>query len=148
MLLQPIISDPSKFRLAAITSLAQRSGLATSPEIIGADELGGMSLSSLAKESLRVARLPASGNAHEMFSRALSTSDFPYILSNVAEKSLFEGFDSAEESWKDCFETGSVSNFKTHSSVRASELDDLEEIKEHGEYKHGARGRLKRNIES
>jgi len=137
MLLQPIISNSSKFRVAAVASLSQRAGLVGSEDNISADELGGMSLPALARESLRVARLPVSGDVREMVARALTTSDFPYILSNIAEKSLLEGFNGAEESWKTCFDIGSVSNFKTHSSVRASELDDLEEVKELGEYNYG-----------
>ncbi len=139
MLSQPIIEGHENFRAAAVASLSQRAGLRPAKNI-SISELSDLSFSALARESLRVARLQVPGDAREMFSRALTTSDFPYILSNVAEKSLFEGFDDIEEAWKICFDTGSVSNFKTHSSVRASESDDLEEVKESGEFKHGSRG--------
>ena len=85
-----------------------------------------------------MAGLSAGGNPLEMIGRALTTSDYPILLSNVANKSLFAGFDTAEETylvW--CDDSGSVSDFKINTSARASELDDLDEIKEDDEYKYG-----------
>lgn len=135
-----VIADArDKFRAAAGDALAVRSGLEVEKPAAGHDELTGYSLVEIARESLRMANLSASGNVMEMTGRALTTSDFPMLLSNVANKSLAAGYATAEETWPQVFNKGSVSDFKTNTRVRASETDDLDEIKEMSEYKYGNR---------
>jgi len=128
-----------KFRSAAEDSLVIRGGVVIEKPADGARDLSGLSLRELARESLRVAGLPVNGNPMEMIGRALTTSDFSSIVSNVANKSLAEGYDLAAETWPEWCGVGSVSDFKTNTIVRASETDDLDEIKEDDEYKHGTR---------
>jgi hypothetical protein len=72
-----------------------------------------------------------------MIGRALTTGDLPLILANVANKSLYEGWNTANESWQLWCGTGQVPDFKTNYMPRISEFDDLEEIPEHGEYTYG-----------
>lgn len=74
-----------------------------------------------------------------MVGRALTSSDFPYILSSAANKFLFDGYETAPETWQQWCGVGSVSDFKTQSLVRPSEFDDLEEVPEHGDYRYGGR---------
>ncbi len=105
----------------------------------GAHDLAGYSLTAMARECLRYANQPMGGRPLVMVGRAMTTSDFPLILANVANKSLFAGWETAPETWRTWCATGQVSDFKTHSSVRASETDDLDEIPEHGQYKYGDR---------
>lgn len=128
-----------KFRDAATDSLLMRTHIGAKPEkpAEGHAELMGFSLRELAREALRVGNLSVSGNSMEMVGRALATSDLPYILANVANKSLFAGWDTAPETWKTWAGTDQVSDFKTHSLPRASEISDLEEIPESGEYRYG-----------
>jgi len=128
-----------KFRSAAVDSLLTRSSIEYTPEKLapGHEDLMGYSLKELARESLRQAGESDRGSTMEMIGRALATDDLPYILANVANKSLFQGWETAEETWKVWCGTGSVSDFKTHYLPRASETSDLDEIPEHGEYKHG-----------
>ncbi|HLE18670.1 MAG TPA: prohead protease/major capsid protein fusion protein [Syntrophales bacterium] len=130
--------ERDKFRAAATDSILIRSGREIEKPADGSRDLLGFSLKELSRESLRIANKPANGDALEMIGRALTTSDLPIILSNAANKSLFEGFESAEESWEKWCDTGSVSDFKTNTSARASETDDLDEIREEDEYKYGA----------
>ena len=127
-----------KFRGAATDALLTRSNVAK-PETMaeGAAELMGFSLKELARESLRIGNLSVSGNSMEMVGRALATSDLPLILANVANKSLFSGWDTAAETWRDWCGTDQVSDFKTHSLPRASEMSDLEEVPESGEFRYG-----------
>jgi len=134
-----IIEDATdKFRAAATDSLILRSAIApVEKPAPGADELLGFSLKELARESLRMAGERHTGNAVEMVGRALTIGDLPYILANVANKALFNGWDSAGESWSTWCGTGSVADFKTNYLPRASEFSDLDEVPEHGEYLHG-----------
>lgn len=129
-----------RFRGAATDALLIRSpypGSRPETPAEGSGDLTGFSLKELAREALRVGGHSTAGNMMEMVGRALSTSDLPLILANVANKSLFAGWDTAPETWRAWVGTGSVSDFKTHSMPRASEISDLEEVPESGEYRHG-----------
>jgi len=128
-----------KFRGAAMDAIMLRSGLEVETPAAGADELRGYSLQEMARESLRVAGRPTGGQPLEMIGRALNTDDLPYILANVANKSLFTGWETAEETWSQWCGTGTVSDFKTHYSPRLSEADDLDQVLESQPYKYGTR---------
>jgi hypothetical protein len=69
----------------------------------------------------------------------MTSSDFPKILANTANKSLLAGYDGEESTWKAWCGTGSISDFKQLSIVRPSEMSDLEEVIEDGEYTYGTR---------
>lgn len=134
-----------KFREAAVDSILLRAiGMSEYLEEIknpapGAKDLRGYSLKEIARECLRLANKRTGGHILEMVGRAMTSSDFPYILADSARKSLFVGFDTAEETWETWCGVGEVSDFKQHSLVRASEADDLDEINEKQEYTYGDR---------
>ena len=139
-----IADERDKFRAAAEDALLIRTGrhdLKLVPEkpADGARDLVGYAMIELARHCLMLAGQSTGGSKREMIGRALTTSDFPYLLANVANKSLFAGWDAASETWQQWCGTGSVSDFKTHSKPRASEVDDLEEIGDHGRYRYGER---------
>ncbi|MDY0398792.1 MAG: hypothetical protein RBR03_09050 [Desulfuromonas thiophila] len=135
-----IVADArDKFRSAAEDALLLRAGFTLEKPAAGADELVGYSLREMARESLRAAGQPIGGNPLEMIGRALTTSDLPNLLTNVANKSLFEGYQAAGETWDKWCATGRVSDFKTNTIARIGEMDDLDEIPEDGEYKYGSR---------
>lgn len=71
------------------------------------------------------------------FTRALGASDFPNVLKDVAGKHLQRGFDEAEENWQQWCDIGVVKDFKEQTLVRLSEVPELKEKKEHGEYETG-----------
>jgi hypothetical protein len=131
--------DRDKFRTAAVDALMLRTGGKVEKPSEGAMDLRGYSLRELARRSLQLANLPVSGNPMEMVGRALSVSDFPIILGAVANKSLMEGWAAAEETWRIWCSTGSVSDFKIHTAVRASETDSLDLIPDSMQYKYGER---------
>jgi hypothetical protein len=134
-----VADERHKFRGAAIDSILVRTGISVDKPALGHDDLMGYSLKELARMSLRLANQPHNGNPMEMVGRALTTSDFPYILADSARKSLFAGYEDAEETWRTWCGTGQVADFLTHSIVRASETDDLDEIPENSEYKYSDR---------
>lgn len=137
--------EKDKFRAAAEHSLILRSGIhdtmvergrgiaAIAP---GATDLMGFSLRELAFECLRKSGQSVTGDIRDVIGRALTTSDLPAILANVANLSLFEGYNSAEETWSTWCGTGSVTDFKANTVARASELDDMDQINEDDEYKY------------
>jgi phage major head subunit gpT-like protein len=134
-----VADERDKFRSAAQDALLIRSGFAPEKPAAGAEDLAGYSLRELARESLRMSNLSTGGNPIEMVGRALTTDDFPALLSNVANKSLFEGYNTADETWGQWCATGQVSDFKTNTIARLGEMDDLDEIGENDEYKYGNR---------
>jgi ATP-dependent protease ClpP protease subunit len=128
-------SSRDKFIVAAEEAVMIRAGIADSTVDVGANPLAGYSMVELARQALHIAGHKSNGDARTMLGQALTTSDLPNVLANVLNKSVFMGFDTAEESWSQWCSQGEVSDFKQNSSVRLSELGDLEEIAEGGEYK-------------
>jgi len=155
------VDERDKFRAAACTGMFLRCGLpldgerglAVSLEGCGwkvdrAQDVGrdfiGYSLREIARECLRKAGQSVGGNSMEMVGRAMTVSDLPVLMSNVANKALFEGYASAEETWEIWADgTGSVPDFKQNTLAMVSEFDDLDEIKNDTGYKHGDRSDTK-----
>ena len=137
---QVIADQGDKIRAAGVDALLMNSkvGIGERKAAPGASELRGFNLREMAREVLRMNGMRVDGNIHEMVGRAMTTDDFSYILSNVANKSLDKGWDTNPETWSTCFDTDTVSDFKTNSKNRVSEFDDLDEVKEGGEYKYGS----------
>lgn len=131
--------ERDKFRSAAEDGLLIRSGKAPEKAADGARDLAGFSLRELARESLRISGQNQGGDAMGMIGRALTTSDFPRILANIANKSLFDGYAAASETWNKWCGVGSVADFKTNTVVRAGEMADLDQVREDDEYKYGSR---------
>lgn len=128
-----IVADGGeKFRAAAMDAVLVRGGRAS-----GQNDLAALTLRELARECLTRAGHRAPMNVLEMVGRALTSSDLPYILSAAASKSLFEGYETADNTWQAWCGVGSVPDFKTLSIVRPSEMSDLDEIPESAEYKYG-----------
>ncbi len=105
----------------------------------GNNPYAGYSTMELLRKSLDACNQPSGGHALEVIHRAMTTSDFPKIVSDVANKSLHEGFDNADESWSQWCSTGSVPNFRPVNIIRASETDDLDPVPEGTEFKYGDR---------
>ncbi len=59
-----------------------------------------------------------------------SSSDFPKLLSNVAQKTLLSFFDEADSTWQEWCDEGSSTDFKSEDIVTLSEGPDLLEIPE------------------
>lgn len=129
-------TDGEKFRSAAEESILIRGGLAPATD----NELAAMNLRELARECLiRSGQRNLGNNLQAIIGRALTSSDFPKILANTANKSLLTGYEQAEETWMQWCATGSANDFKTHSVVRPSEIGDLNEVREMEEYQYASR---------
>lgn len=130
--------EKDKFRAAAADGLALRGGLTVASPVSGAQEIRGFTLVELARECLRMAGVDHRGNSKEMVGRAMTSSDFPNLLANLATKSLQQAWASLSETWSIWCGIGSVSDFKTYSDNALSEHDDLEEVPDSGEIKYGS----------
>jgi hypothetical protein len=130
--------EQDKFRAAASQALELRAGMKVEKAAPGAHELRGYTMVEMARECLRVAGKDRHGSTKEIVGRALTTSDFPNILANLATKSMQQGWLQASETWQQWCGIGSVSDFKTYYDNALSEHDDLEEIPDSGEIKMGS----------
>lgn len=68
----------------------------------------------------------------------MSTSDFPNILANVVAKRLRNAYEVAPQNWKKLARQSNAPDFKTRAVMQLSNLPNLKQIKEGGEYSHAA----------
>lgn len=69
-----------------------------------------------------------------------TTSDFPYILANVANKTLRAGYNAAPRTFLPFCRRTSLPDFKTVSRVQMGSAPKLREVNEHGEFTYGTIG--------
>jgi HK97 family phage prohead protease len=70
----------------------------------------------------------------------LTTSDFPTVLANVANRTLRAAYDAAPQTFRPFVRVTTVSDFKEVSRVQISEAPALLEVGEHGEFQRGSLG--------
>lgn len=126
-----------KFRAAAGDALCRQAGISVPQPSPGFEDFLNFTPRELARECLRRARQPINGSVGEMVGRSLTSSDFPSILADVANKALFDGFAQATETFEAWTGTLPAANFKALNVVSISALDGLLAVSEHGEYKYG-----------
>src|SRR5699024_9015739 len=112
------------------SALLARAGLAT---VDKQNEYNSLSLLEMARSSVKEKaynRLQTVANAFTH-----STSDFPLILENIANKSLLRGYEEAPETFTQWTSTGTLSDFKTSTRVGLGAYPNLQEVPEGAEYK-------------
>ena len=72
----------------------------------------------------------------QICSRALSTADFPELLSNVAGKSLLTAYDLAPQTFRPWTRAGSLPDFKEQTRIRFGDMGSLRQVQEGGEYQY------------
>ena len=148
-----------KIRAAMVTGLRAKAGCrvdAKERQESGCDEFMGMSLIELARECRRRNGLPVPMDNEQLITETLfggprihsfdltrvnetitsSTSDFPYILANVANKEMLAGAASVRVTWPAWAKKGSLRDFKANSRLKLSEAGDLEQVLEGAGYTH------------
>jgi len=91
----------------------------------------------LARECLKNSGIVRPERSHEqLLTRALTTDDFPAILSNTASKLLQESFDVQPATYKYWMDTWQVPDFKEAEIARIGYPGDMPELPELGEYQH------------
>lgn len=146
----------AEFTTAAVDGLLQRGGINVDKPHPGAQDCRNMRMSDIAETMLRQFGTRTSGMSRDQIIRkALSTrgftghtsSDFPNLLENVSEKALLKGFTETPAIWRSITRAGDLPDFKKASRVALSDFEDLEEVKEHGEFKAGSFSDLKENLQ-
>lgn len=130
-------AESDKFRAAAQDAVLMAAGIPVAEPAQGAQELRGYSMIELARESLR--RESDStvnfGDNMELARAAInSTSTFPAIMANLANKSVMTGFNEAETTYQIWAGKGSNRDFKEAARVALSEAGNLELVPEGGQF--------------
>lgn len=136
-------AESDKFRAAAQDAVLMAAGLPVTEPAPGASELRGHSMIELARESLqRECGTKANfGDNMEMARAAInSTSTFPAIMSNLADKSVMNGFNEAETTFQIWAGKGSNRDFKEAARVALSEAGNLELVPEGGQFQQDVFG--------
>lgn len=110
-----------------------------------AQEFAGMNLRELARECLEKSGVKTRGlSVHKIAELAFqrtggmhTTSDFPGILANVANKFLRDGYEEMPATYAPLVREVEVSDFKEISRNQLGDYPKLEKVNEHGEFKRG-----------
>ncbi len=139
-----------KFRLGASEALMAKVGHKDGKR----NEFSGLSMPELARESLMIAGVTDArrmdrmlmigtaftGGGATMIGGMHSTSDFAFILQNVAGKSALRGYQETEETFQQWTSKGSASDFKPIARADLGLFPNLLKVEEGGEYKYGKIG--------
>lgn len=129
-------AESDKFRAAAQDAVLMAAGIPVADAAPGAQELRGHSMVELARESLQREGLQANfGDNMELARQAInSTTTFPAIMANLANKSVMVGFNEAETTYQIWAGKGSNRDFKEAARVALSEAGNLELVPEGGQF--------------
>lgn len=135
-------AESDKFRAAAQDAVLMAAGIPVAEPAAGAQELRGHSMVELAREALQREGLKANfGDNMELARAAInSTSTFPAIMSNLANKSVMVGFNEAETTYQIWAGKGSNRDFKEAARVALSEAGNLELVPEGGQFQQDSLG--------
>lgn len=106
------------------------------------NEWNGARLSRIARAVLQragvphVDRLEGATLASKVFA-TMTSSDFPLLLANTANKALRASYDLQPTTWRTWAKKGEVSDFKSNSRIQQGTFNSLSTIPEGGEYKYG-----------
>ncbi len=145
------------FRDAAVESLKLRAGTLKGQPKNGGEELRGLTLMELARESLRRAGLSTAGEKLDVARRALAggwrkeditagTSDFPAIMAASASDTLEAEYRDVPTHYREWCLVGSVPDFKEAKRVEISDIGQLDEIPEFGHYPSAQFGDRKETV--
>ncbi len=132
-----------KFREAAIDGCLLRAGMATEvPEhrLQAGREMQGHSFADLAGECLSRLHVSARGMPKQDIIKLAfshSSSDFPLIMENVANKAMLAGYRNQTTTWDAWCTIGNINDFKDFKVVKISSADDFLKVVEGAEIKDG-----------
>lgn len=105
-----------------------------------AHDFVGKSLVEIARDFCEASGIRTRGMSAGMIAeRALhSTSDFPLLLSNVANKTLRDAYAEAPMTWMPLVREVELADFKEVTRLQLGDAPSLEQVLESGEYKRGS----------
>lgn len=129
-----------KFRAGVSAAILGRAGLA---KVDRANEFNGFTLYELARASIERAGVKSSGMGKmDVIAAAFthSSSDFPLLLANIAEKAMQKGYEEADETFQSWTTKGNLPDFKQATRVDLNTFPALDKVPEGGEYKYATIG--------
>ncbi len=132
--------ERDKFRIGAAASIMARAGLQKDDV---SNNFRGYSLSELARLALSKSGVSSEGmDKMRMVAAAFthSTSDFPNLLGNVAEKAMMKGYEEAEETFQLWTSEGTLSDFKVGKRIDLTSFPTLQKVLEGAEYSYATVG--------
>ena len=102
----------------------------------------GLSMLDLARKALEAQGIRHEGmHKMELASRAMhSTSDFPELLANVANKTLRDAYEAQNRTFTTWARRGTAPDFKEMSRTQMGDAPTLAKVNEHGEFTYGTTG--------
>lgn len=136
------LEERAKLRQAVEEALLHRLAPGRYPLTDGARDFRGLSLLELGRDLLqRQGQQTRSMGRMDLAGRALhSTSDFPAILENIANKRLRDAYTASPRTWTSLSRQANLPDFKDVSRVQLGEAPNLELVGEGGEFKRGTVG--------
>lgn len=126
------------FCAAAADALAIRAGARIAKPHVGAADLQGSTVADIARACLsRTGRSHGNLSRAELIRAALTTSDFPGILSNSLDKMLRSGYESEQASHRAWVKITNVPDFKDQTRVILGSMPSLKKVPESAEYQSG-----------
>lgn len=108
----------------------------------------GLSLLEISRELLEKEGVKTRGmDKLQLAQRALATADFPYILANVANKTLRAGYEAAPQTFKPFTKQTSAPDFKTIQRTQVGDAPQLKQVNEAGEFTYGSIGEGKESYQ-
>ena len=127
-----------EFFRAATDATMIRAGITVKEPSPGTRDLQGMNLIEIARSCLsRVGVSTSRMSPNELAKRAFTTSDFPLILANVADKTIIQGYNEAVGTHRGWTKESFAKDFKPVHRVAAGETPDLVLVNENGEFTYG-----------
>ncbi|MEW8645216.1 MAG: head maturation protease, ClpP-related [Candidatus Thiodiazotropha endolucinida] len=127
------------FKEAAVDAMLLRAGITINDPHPAANDLRGRSVLNIAEAMIghRGSTFLQGASPREIVTAAMTTSDFPDLLSGLAGKSLMLGYENEPASHRRWTRAVEVDDFKPVTRVAISEAPELLEVLEHGQYEEG-----------
>lgn len=127
------------FRAAASDALLLRAGMVVDKPHPAARDVDG-SILEIARVCVSRAGMTdkRSGSPDSLLRRAMTTSDFPLILTDAMHKSLRRGYEDEPASHRQWVRVTNVSDFRDQHRPILGSAPELDKLIEHGEYKDGS----------
>lgn len=144
------VDSRDKFIAGVSNAIMARRGL---EKIEGGNEFAGAGLQRICRAVLTRAgvahadRLEGAALASKVFA-TMTTSDFPLLLSNTANKSLRAAYEAAPSTWQLWAKKGEVSDFKANSRLQVGSFNSLAVIPEGSEYKAASHSEESESIQA
>jgi len=133
------LKDRTERKIIAGMSARRLLGLHKEDEAQG-NEYSMMSMFEIAKDRLKAFGVPLRGGQMEIVGLAMTSSDFPNLISTVANKTIYRAYMEYPAVWRKIATVGSSPNFLTGEVVKKSGTGVLPEVMTAGaSYSYGAR---------